>query len=176
MKNIKKMIYAAMFAAFTGVLSQIIIPLPFAPVPVNPALIMPMLSGLVLGVKWGTLSQIIYVLAGACGIPVFAGLRGGLTVLLGPTGGYLFGYILCAAVTGILAVKLKNFKYAVLITCICGADICLTTGTLWFILITKTNILTAVATCVLPFLPGDILKVIACTYIYKALEKRKFTI
>ena len=81
---------------------MITIPLGFTPVPVNLGTLGVFLTGGILGKKYGTVSMSVYVLLGAIGIPVFAGFRGGLGVLAGPTGGYIIGYIVAVFLIGII--------------------------------------------------------------------------
>src|SRR5215211_4890498 len=88
-------------AAVTAVTAQITIPLPFSPVPFTLQVLAVILSGLLLGPRYGALSQAIYLLIGAIGVPVFAGFSGGLGIVLGPTGGYLLSYPAAAAVAGL---------------------------------------------------------------------------
>ncbi len=76
-----------LFAALTAVGAYVAVPLPFSPVPVTLQTLFVYLSGLVLGGRRGALSQLVYLLLGASGIPVFAGGRGGVGVIFGPTGG-----------------------------------------------------------------------------------------
>ena len=82
---------AGMMAALTAVLAYIRIPLPFSPVPVSAQTLAVMFAGALLGARLGAFSQLVYVLMGAVGLPVFAGGQGGPAVLAGPTGGYLIG-------------------------------------------------------------------------------------
>src|SRR5829696_7645933 len=88
-------------AAVTAAAAQITIPL--SPVPFTLQVLAVILSGLLLGVRHGALAQAVYVLVGAIGVPVFAGFKGGLGILLGPTGGYLISYPIAAAVAGLAA-------------------------------------------------------------------------
>ena len=94
------MILMALFAAATGVLSWISLPLPFTPVPVNLALVGVLLAGNTLGfmgkANGGTYSMLIYIALGAMGVPVFSGGNAGAGVLVGPTGGFILGYVLAA--------------------------------------------------------------------------------
>ena len=84
-------------AAVTAVTAQITIPLPFSPVPFTLQVLAVILSGLLIGPRYGALSQAIYVLIGAIGVPVFASFSGGLGIVLGPTGGYLLCYVMLIA-------------------------------------------------------------------------------
>ena len=89
-----------LFAALTAVCTYISIPLGFTPVPVNLATLAVFLAGGILGMKYGTVSLMVYVLLGAVGLPVFSNFSGGPGVLMGPTGGYIAGYIAAAFIVG----------------------------------------------------------------------------
>ncbi len=82
-----------LFVAIMAVLSYVQIPLPFTPVPLTGQLTGVFLTGIMLGGRDGALAVFIYLLMGMAGLPVFAGGRGGLQIILGPTGGYLLGFI-----------------------------------------------------------------------------------
>lgn len=96
------MALCGLFAALMAVCSFICIPLGFTPVPVNLATLGVFLTGGLLGRKYGTISMTVYVLLGAVGLPIFSEFRGGLSVLVGPTGGYIIGYIAGAFLVGLL--------------------------------------------------------------------------
>ena len=91
----------ALMAAVTAAAAQIAIPIP--PVPFILQVLAVILSGLLLGPRYGALAQAVYVLVGAVGVPVFSEFSGGLGVILGPTGGYLVSYPIAAAVAGLAA-------------------------------------------------------------------------
>ena len=95
-----KLVTCALFAALTAILSQIAIPI--GPVPINLATFSVFFAGALLGAKAGALSQLVYLLLGIVGLPVFSMFRGGPGVLLGPTGGYLAGYVLAAFLVGFI--------------------------------------------------------------------------
>ena len=90
----------SLFAALLCVSSYVV--LPIGPVPVTLQVLFVLLSGAVLGAKMGALSVVIWILLGAFGLPVFAGGKAGPMVLLGPTGGYLLGFVICAWTVGLL--------------------------------------------------------------------------
>ena len=91
----------ALFAALTAVCAQLSVALPLMTrVPFTLQVFAVLTAGAVLGARRGALSQVVYLLLGAVGIPVFARLSGGLQILLGPTGGYLWAFPLAAAVAG----------------------------------------------------------------------------
>lgn len=100
---LRELALITLFAALTALGARVAIPLPFTPVPVTLQVLFPLLAGLLLGSKRGALSQAEYVAAGLAGLPVFAKGGSGLTYFLGPTGGYLLGFIAAAFVVGELA-------------------------------------------------------------------------
>lgn len=124
MSKTTDLILTALFTALTAAGAMLSLPLPFTPVPLTLATLASMLAGAFLGSKYGSLSQLIYILLGAIGVPVFHNFTAGLGILAGPTGGYLLGYIATAFFTGILLKKkstsCKNslclpFRYAILL-------------------------------------------------------------
>jgi len=184
----------ALFAALTAIFSQIMIPLPFTPVPINLALLAVWLCGAVLGAKRGAIAILVYILLGAVGVPVFHGFMGGLGVLAGPTGGYIAGYLPAVVIFGFLYNKYINVNNSnnsnnsnndknyhqkpvirILLTIIIGLPAlaaCYMVGTVWFIVTTGTNFLAAMMMCVVPFIPGDILKFVLAAAIMETLRKR----
>ena len=151
------LVLCALFAALTAVLSQIAINL--GPVPFNLATFSVLTAGAVLGKKLGAFSQLVYVLLGAVGVPVFSLFRGGLAMLVGPTGGYLVGYVLGAFVVGLLAERLGHKIHWLVVAMLGGFVTYMTLGTVWFMILTKNSLSQALALCVVPFLLGDSLKI-----------------
>ena len=166
--KIKKLAYCGLFATLIGAASQIAIPL--QPVPINLALLAVVSAGALLGAKYGTFSVIVYILLGAVGMPVFTGFRGGLSVLAGLTGGYIVGYAVTAFVTGVVCQKTQKTLPVFLGMCV-GTALCNVIGTAWFCLITGSPVAAAVYACVLPYIPGDILKIIGAIFVFKKFNK-----
>ena len=100
----------ALMAAIISVLGPLSIPLPFTPVPVSFTIMAVYLTAYLLGAKTGTVSVIIYILLGLAGVPVFSGFTGGAAKLVGPTGGYIIGFIFIAVIGGIF-VQRKVFLF-----------------------------------------------------------------
>lgn len=100
--SVRAICYIGMFAAVTSVLSILTIPTPWG-VPFTLQTFSVALCGYVLGWRYGTLSTLLYLLLGLIGVPVYAGMKAGPGVLLGPTGGYLFGFLLTALLCGMAA-------------------------------------------------------------------------
>jgi biotin transport system substrate-specific component len=158
------MIYASLFGALTAIGALISIPL--QPVPLTLQTLFLYLAGSLLGGRLGALSQIVYVILGVIGLPVFSGGKAGLGVFMGPTGGYLIGFIAGACVTGMIVEAREKpglvwFVLAMLI----GTAVVYTLGVTQLVWIGKLSIEKALAAGVLPFLPGDALKIAAASVI-----------
>lgn len=162
--QLKPLILCSIFASLTAICSIISIPLPFSPVPVNLALLSVYLAGGLLGAKYGALSQLVYVLLGAVGLPVFHNLTGGMAILTGPTGGFIAGYIAAAFLVGLLSDK------GLIPALLSGLFSCFLLGTLWFMYLTGANLQSALLLCVIPFLPGDALKILTAFFLIRKLR------
>lgn len=160
---------AALMGALTAVLAQIQIPLP--PVPVNLALIGVHLCGCLLGARTGAGAMAAYALLGAAGLPVFAGFAGGPSVLFGPTGGFIAGYILAAWTEGALMRRLPFTARALALSMLLGTAVCYACGLAFFMTVTGSALPAAFSVCVLPFLPGDALKLLAGVRLCLRLQK-----
>ena len=180
--KLKDYILCAIFAAFIAVLAQVQIPLPFTPIPISLAVLAVLVTGGLLGVKRSLISIVVYILLGIIGIPVFAGFQGGPNVLVGPTGGYIIGYIpliiIVAAFTSYATNKAKErgwpaYKKVILLVAgaVVGILFLYALGTTWFMISTGRTLVEALAMCVVPFIPGEIIKIVAFTLIMAALKK-----
>jgi biotin transport system substrate-specific component len=158
--------------ALTAAAAQISVPLPFTQVPFTFQPIVVLMGGLVLGSRLGCASQVLYLIAGLAGLPVFAAsvtLPPGPLRLLGPTGGYLMAYPLAAFVTGYLAERGFDRRYfSTVLAMLAGLAIVYAFGTTWLALFARTlsgnaaiGFSAALATGVLPFAIPDVLKVAA---------------
>jgi biotin transport system substrate-specific component len=149
-------------AAVTAVAAQIAIPI--FPVPFTLQVLVVILSGFLLGPRYGALAQVIYVLIGAVGAPVFAEFSGGLGRVLGPTGGYLLSYPIAAAIAGLAALTVarasrgRALSYGFLCGCLALAVI-YATGAAWLAVVTDLPLTVVVAQGVLIFVPFDLIKV-----------------
>lgn len=119
-----------------------------------------------LGGKWGTLSILCYLLLGAAGMPVFSGFRGGAGALLGPTGGYLWGF-LC---TGLCWWAVERFGR--LPAMVLGLPVCYACGTLWYMASTGSRLEWALPQTVVPYLIPDAAKLALALYMTKKLKNR----
>jgi biotin transport system substrate-specific component len=158
----------SIFTSLTAVGAYIIIPLPFSPVPITFQIFFVLLSGILLGKKYGPLSQIIYLILGTFGLPIFSGGRSGIGILLGPTGGFLISFVL---VSWIVSYSKKN-KFKNIIIYFCAVLTNYIIGCAYFAFITGTSILSSINMTIIPFIPGDIFKIVLLTLITPKLIKR----
>lgn len=170
--SVRNVVLCGLFAAFTAVFSQII--LPIGPVPISCSLIAVCLSGLFLPVKTAAVSQLVYLLLGIIGVPVFAGFQSGAGRLAGPTGGYLLVYPVIALILSLFMTfydkKLTEKALAVRAAYIGGALlvsllVCYAAGTAWFTVFSGLGFVKALALTVVPFIAGDIAKIVLCTVV-----------
>ena len=148
--RLHKMVGCALFAALTAVCSQLAIPMPWG-VPINLALFA------------------VYM---AVGVPVMAGMQGGPAVLLGKTGGYAIGYLLAALIAGAFAAKLPRKFGWLALGCVVGCAACYVLGTIWFMVLTGFDLPTSLTYCVIPYLPGDVIKIALASLLTIQLDKR----
>ncbi len=165
-----KITLCGLMTALMAICSQIAIPLPL--IPINLALIAVYLSGLLLGSRWGTVALLVYLLLGGVGAPVFAGFSGGLGRLVGPTGGYLVGYVAAAFLTGWLRERWGWGFGRLCLAMTMGLTVCYGFGTLWFVALTGKTLAAALGACVLPFLPGDAVKILVVGWLVNKLPSR----
>lgn len=144
--------------------------LPFSPVPVTAQTLVVLLCGAVLGSKLGTFSVCLYIVKGIIGLPVFAGGRGGLAALAGPTGGYLAGFIAAAYLVGWLAERgFDRRRHLTLFAFGIGQTVIYLLGVLR--LSTFTGVGEAVRMGVIPFLLGDAFKMACAVLLLPSLWK-----
>lgn len=169
--NTKEITICALFSAITALLSQISIPIPFTTVPLTMQVFAVAISGVLLGAKKGFISQLIYMLMGSIGLPVFAQMSGGLSIVLGPTGGFILGFPLMALVIGYFSKKYNKTIY-ILIGMIIGIIIDYLIGTILFVFVTKSTFMQGLMMCVVPFIVVDLIKIGLATVIGITLSKR----
>lgn len=159
------MVLCSLFAALTAVCAWIAIPIP--PISFTLQTFALHLTLGLLGGKWGSRSILLYLLLGAVGLPVFTGFRGGLSALLGPTGGFLWGFLGAAACYRLVERfgKLPAMLMAQLVCYLCGC--------LWFTVYAPgTPFGAAVLTCVVPYLIPDIIKIWLALELSKRISKQ----
>ncbi|NLB73307.1 MAG: biotin transporter BioY [Firmicutes bacterium] len=174
--SVRNLTRVAMFTALMCVLAYVFLQLPISPVAISAQTFGVMLAGLVLEPNLAALSQALYVLLGALGLPVFAGGASGIGILIGPKGGYLWGFIVGAYVTAAMIQKSeKNGKPIPLLmlafaSLIGGVIVVYAIGVLQLAVVAELPFRTAFAVGVLPFIPGDLAKVITASLIARRLR------
>lgn len=152
----RNLVLVGMFAALTAIGAWIQIPI--APVPFTFQVLFVLLSGAILGPGYGALSQIIYILLGLAGLPVFAGGTSGFGILLGPTGGYLFGFVVAAYLVGLLRKAMKSTFFNTFAAMIVGTIFIYLFGMIQLAVVASMSLGKAVVGGVLPFIGFDLLK------------------
>lgn len=160
MRRREKKVYALTMTALISAVTCVLAPLaiPIGPVPVTLVNLVICLSLYLLGGRLAFFSCLVYVLLGLAGMPVFAGFTGGAGKLLGPTGGYILGYLVLAAASGVFV---DRFDSRVLhgAGMVLGTALCYVLGTVWYCISAQTTAAAALTLCVLPFIPGDAVKI-----------------
>jgi len=156
---------------FVAALAQIEIPLPFTPVPITGQTFGVLLIGAAMGSKRGAASLVLYILEGALGLPFFAGGAYGLDILIGATGGYLIGFMIAAYIVGLLAERgLERSVRTSFIPFLIGTIVIYSCGVTWLAILFG-NLGKALAAGLIPFVLGDICKMIAAAIALPAAWK-----
>lgn len=152
------MAVVALMTAVVCVLAPFSIPV--GVVPVSLASFGLYLAIRILGGRKATIVCAMYLLIGFIGLPVFSGFVGGPGVLLGPTGGYLIGYLLLTMIAGFFVDKFPGKQRFCLLGYVLGTMACYMVGTVWLMVLMTLDLKTALMLGVIPFLPGDVIKMI----------------
>ena len=169
-------VYIAVFAVIMAICSWISIP---AAVPFTLQTFGVFIAVGVLGGKRGSLSVLVFLLLGAIGIPVFANFSGGIGVLAGPTGGYIIGFLFSALLMWAME-KLPGKKSVMqIVSMIAGLIVCYAFGTVWFVIVYgrmngPIGFTAALASCVVPFIIPDIIKIALAYVLSRKLRKYVF--
>ncbi|MEN6412247.1 MAG: biotin transporter BioY [Veillonellales bacterium] len=170
--KVRDMMYAGLFAALIAVLGLIFIPLPISPVPISGQSLAVMLAGSILTVRQAAFSVLTFLLVGAAGVPVISGGNGGLGILVGPRGGYLIGFLVGAVVISLLKGTSNQVWRLALANIAGGIAVVYVLGMFWLSFVTGIGLEKALIAGVLPFIPGDLCKVVIATVIGTAVNRR----
>lgn len=177
-----KVVLAFFMACITGILAQIIIPLPWTPVPVTGQTFAVLIAGIVLGRYWGGISQIMYVGVGLAGVPWFTGMTGGYAVILGATGGYLIGFILAALFLGHLTdkyIRARSFTPMLLLMLFANFALIYIPGLIglgawiYFVKGSMPTIWSLLVMGLVPFIIGDLIKIGGAAGLTKAITPKE---
>ena len=168
--DISSMTKMAIFIALLCICSYIVIPLPFSLSPLTLHTLVLNLCILILKPKYSIFTVVIYLLLGGIGLPIFSNGNGGIAYLLGPQGGFYFGFLLSVILTSLLIKNTySNIKLGlILLSVLVIQHIC---GIIFFTIYTQTDILTSFLTMSLPFIIGDIIKIILSITIFNTIKK-----
>lgn len=140
------------------ILGPLTIMIPVSPVPLSLTTMAVYFSAILLGWKKGTLSCLVYLLIGFVGVPVFSNFSAGPTKLLGPTGGYLIGFVFMALITGVFVERFKGRRSMVVLGMVLGTLVTYTLGTSWLAYQANLTFQGALFAGVVPYIPGDMVK------------------
>lgn len=169
-KRLRVIMNCAIFAAITGILAQVEIPLPL--IPISGQTLAVGLAATILGSRQGALAMVCYMLLGAVGVPVFAGFSGGLQVIVGPSGGYIIGFIATAFVTGFILEKTRFTVPMALYANVIGMFITLLFGTVQLKIVLDLGWGAALAAGVYPFLAVGFIKAFLASWIGITVRQR----
>lgn len=162
-------------SVFLALCARVSLPLPFSPVPLSLQNFGVLLLALVLGPRRATAAVLAYLGEGALGLPVFSPAGpGGLAQLLGPTGGFLMAYPAVAFIAGWLHDRLGNTRRGAILAGAIGDLVLFVGGMSWLMVVTGVSLAAAFAWAVVPFIPGEVLKVAAATAISGPLNARRW--
>ena len=165
------MAFIGLMTAVICVLAPLSIPLPVSPVPLSLATLAVVMSGCLLGHRRGAVSVILYLLIGICGMPVFSAYGAGIGKVLGPTGGYLVGYLPLVILTG-LAFSLFNNRLLQSLIIVAATAVLYLLGTAWLALSAHLTFSQALLMGVIPYIPGDLVKIIIVVLVGPVIRDR----
>lgn len=172
--SVQDMCMIGVSTAIIAIMAQISIPMPLG-VPMTMQTFAITLAAIVLGAKNSAIASLIYVLLGAIGVPVFAGLSGGYDKILGPTGGFLISFPIMALIIGLgIDLHTKNKTLSVItmiIGIVVGTVVNYIVGILWFCFVMESSFMVGFEACVLPFIPTAILKAVLAVLIGLPVRK-----
>lgn len=169
--SVRKMAIIALMTAVLCILAPISIPVFISPVPVSLGVLAVYLTAYVLSPVDSLISVIIFILLGTFGLPVFSGYSGGLSKLVGPTGGYIIGFLFTVYISSLFIHMKKGIVYDV-IGMITGLALCYILGTIWFSYQQGKGFIASLLLCVVPFLIGDAIKIIVAVILGTQINKR----
>ena len=169
MKNIKtqNITLIALMSAILCIIGPFVIPIGMVPMSLTNLVIY--LTIILLDKKRATISVAVYLLIGFVGLPVFAGFTGGAGKLLGPTGGYLIGYLVLSLVAGTILEKIEKVKILALSMGTIGLYLI---GTMWLMFQSKLSFMSALTVGVLPFVVFDVIKILIAVVLENSIRKR----
>ncbi len=168
----RALVLTAFFAALTVIFAAISIPIPISPVPFTLAMAAIFLAGALLPKTQAAVAQIVYLLLGIIGLPVFSKFQGGFGVIAGPTGGYLIAYPIMAFLIAFIIEKAGKRNFIVyFLSMLCGLAVLYALGTLWLSVQAHMPFAAALSAGVVPFVIPDVVKAVLASLLAMALYK-----
>lgn len=168
----KHILGMCLFILLTALGAFVRVYLPFTPVPITLQTLFVLLAGAYLGSAWGAGAMGLYLLIGICGLPVFAGTAHGLIYLLGPTGGYLMGFVFAAWITGsMIGPKSNPSWYRILFTLTFASLAIYVLGITQLMFWGRCNLIQGLIMGLFPFVPGAIIKILLAATILKGFKR-----
>lgn len=165
--------YLVMTAVMAAVIAAVApLAVPIGPIPITLCTLAIYLSVYVLDWKMASVSVLVYILLGMVGMPVFNGFKGGLGVVAGPTGGYIAGYLPLVILSGLAVTFAPENRVLQYLGMVLATSVLYILGTAWFCFQSGNPLDMAVQTCVLIFIPGDLLKMAAAITVGPMLRER----
>ncbi|NLI62537.1 MAG: biotin transporter BioY [Methanosarcinaceae archaeon] len=177
--NLQLMVLSSFFAALIAIGAQLVIPLPFVPITLQTFFVL--LASVFLGGFRGSLSIFIYLLIGIAGFPVFSSGTSGLGVILGPTGGYLYSFLIASIIVGVISDKIflkydsPSLKSLALlfVACLLGSMIILAIGTIHLMIFVNLSPEVAFFSGFFPFILGDVVKSLAVALVMSQIYTKR---
>lgn len=170
--TLKQITLAGLMTAVFCLLGPLSLNIPISPVPISLGMLAIYFVTSVLGMKLGTFSVLAYILLGLAGLPVFTGFTGGAGKLLGPTGGYIIGYIFMALICGFFVDKWGNRILPEVLGMVLGTAVCYLFGTVWLAYQASYTFFQALAAGVLPYIPVDAVKLVIALLVGRQIRAR----
>ena len=163
--------FIALSTAITCIIGPLSIVIPISPVPISLTILAIYISVYAIGLKRGMVSLLLYFLIGFIGLPVFSNFKGGFQVLIGPTGGYIIGFIFVVLCTGIFIERFEKKVYMHVIGMVIGTLLCYIIGTAWLAYQGNMTFLEALFAGVIPFMWADAIKIIIAAIVGPKLRR-----
>ena len=171
-KSISTLTLISLMTAVICILGPLSLPIPISPVPISLTNLAIYFAVVILGWKNGTISYLVYLFIGFAGMPVFSNFTAGPAKLLGPTGGYLIGFIFMALIAGFFVKKFPDRIYMYIVGMALGTVITYLLGTGWLAWQANLDLKAALFAGVIPYIPGDVIKIIVAAVFGTTIRKR----
>ena len=170
--GVKQISLVGLMTAIICILAPFALPIPVSPVQSSLGTLAIYFVLTVLGLKLGATSVIVYILLGLVGLPVFAGFTGGAGKLLGPSGGFILGYIFMALICGFFIDRWGNNIFLSFLGFLLGTAVLYLFGSFWLIYQTSVTLSQAILAYVIPYIPGDLIKLILAMILGRQVRNR----